>query len=62
MPWRSLFFKEKSDRIKTFWASHTEGEIWKRLGEIIGSKDKISSWDLNRFPGGSNWLGDAQKV
>ena len=26
----------------------------KRLGGIIGCKDKTSSWHLNRFPDGSN--------
>ena len=26
----------------------------KRLGGIIGCKDKTSSWDLNGFPNGSN--------
>ena len=30
------------------------GKMSKRLGGIIGCKDRTSSWHLNEFPNGSN--------
>ena len=38
----------------------TRGEISKRLGGIIGCKDKTSSWHLIGFPDGSNIGSKAQ--
>ena len=33
--------------------TQTGGKMSKRLGGIIGFKDKISSWHLNGFPNGT---------
>ena len=54
-------FKEKSERIQTFSEhppvvvrSGQGGKMSKRLGRIIGCKDKTSSWYLIGFLDGSN--------
>ena len=52
-------FKEKSKRIQAFRAflrQHTGENVttFSSVGEIIGCKDKTSSWYLIGFPDGSN--------
>ena len=50
------FFKEKSERIELdlLGIPQSGKKMSKRLGGIIGCKNKTSSWHLNGFPDGSN--------
>ena len=46
-----LYVKENSERNLDFLSiPQSGGKMSKRLGGIIGCKDKIASWPLNRFP------------
>ena len=54
MPHREFLKKNLNASRPSEHPSVREGEISKRLGGIIGCKDKTSSWHLIEFPDGSN--------
>ena len=49
-----LLFKKNMNAPRPSEHLLVRGKISKRLGGIIGCKDKTSSWHLNGFPDGSN--------